>query len=273
MRSQVSGRSLDRSAATPQPACSCSYSTPLYRSSKRGQQHSHAVGPESCGRRSSLVHSRLAASRHDRSVRCAAASEPAPISGYTPANYISFSDTQSAPHSFSTTVEAPASLCFNIWSDWNRLVEFLDLLCRTLQIGLDPNNPDLALFQCFYRFGLMPVMEIVFVLQKTEVVQDEYIAFESVWGMPITGVVSFTDLGDGRTEVQLAFTHALPDLLVDLKVGTFGLQNSLRPILGENLEVFKALVEEAARDPSSLPPPEAPGERAYELGDEEADLE
>lgn len=35
--------------------------------------------------------------------------------------------------------------------------------------------------------GLMPVMEIVFVLQKTRVVENELIEFETVWGMPMNG--------------------------------------------------------------------------------------
>lgn len=69
----------------------------------------------------------------------------------------------------------------------------------------------MALFQTFYRHGaqiqtipwptisetlttglplhtgLLPVMEIVFVLQKTQVVENERIEFESVWGMPMSG--------------------------------------------------------------------------------------
>ncbi|KXZ45091.1 hypothetical protein GPECTOR_58g540 [Gonium pectorale] len=162
-----------------------------------------------------------------------------------------------------------------------------------MQIGLDPNNPDLALFQCFYRHGLLPVMEIVFVLQKTTIVPDIRIAFESVWGMPMSGLssenafptfrpatrlpdpgtVEFTELEPGRTKVDLSFGVSLPDLLVEMKIGVFGVQNSLVPILTDNLGAFKALAEEAARDPAAgLPPRQEAGERAYVLFDEEADL-
>ncbi|EFJ44346.1 hypothetical protein VOLCADRAFT_106492 [Volvox carteri f. nagariensis] len=141
-----------------------------------------------------------------------------------------------------------------------------------MQIGLDANNPDLALFQCFYRHGLLPVMEIVFVLQKTEVVPDKRIAFESVWGMPMSGFVAFKPLRSGKTQVKLSFSQALPDLLVDLKVGVFGVQNSLMPIFSENLVAFRSIAEAAARDPSSLPPRAEAGEREYALFDEEADI-
>ncbi|KAG2429630.1 hypothetical protein HXX76_010861 [Chlamydomonas incerta] len=142
----------------------------------------------------------------------------------------------------------------------------------------------MALFQTFYRHGLLPVMEIVFVLQKTQVVENERIEFESVWGMPMSGSVSFRPL-DGaagsRTEVTLEFAQALPTLLVDLKVGVFGVQNSLRPILSENLVAFKELAEELAAaegaqkgkgGQGARPRPEA-GDRQYLLFDERADVQ
>jgi hypothetical protein len=107
------------------------------------------------------------------------------ISGYTPANFISYSEqAEDRCHLLlATKVDAPASVCFEIWNDWNRLVDFLDLVsqvgltaespcmhrqcrvsttcaqlspphgCMHAQIGLDPNQPDMALFQCFYRWG------------------------------------------------------------------------------------------------------------------------
>ena len=106
---------------------------------------------------------------------------PTPISGYTPANYITYSDKM-VQHWHSVVVHAPRSACFQFFSDWNRLVDFLDLVSQVnargkerqpagrsnspiargattgmldvhAQIGLDPATPDMALFQCFYRHG------------------------------------------------------------------------------------------------------------------------
>ncbi|GIL82372.1 hypothetical protein Vretimale_11807 [Volvox reticuliferus] len=275
-----------------QTTCSCSSLTQSLKSAPHVRpRHSIAACEQGVGRRPSsacgacshVAASSLklqAATRHCRqrrgSLGCFAATEPGPgpdsvISGYTPANYISFSENEKdvATHNLVIDVDAPANICFGIWNDWNRLVEFLDLVA---QIGLDVNNPDLALFQCFYRHGLLPVMEIVFVLQKTEILPDKRIAFESVWGMPMSGSVTFKSLRDGKTRVKLSFSQALPDLLVDLKVGVFGVQNSLMPILSENLQAFRSIAEAAAHDPSSLAPRVEAGERAYALFDEEADI-
>ncbi|GIL60170.1 hypothetical protein Vafri_14786, partial [Volvox africanus] len=280
------------SRTAQQTVCSCSYLVQSLKSIPHVRtRHDVAACKQVVGRRPSSAcgacsHVAVsspelqAVARHSRqrrgSLRCFAATEPGPgpdsvISGYTPANYISFSENEKdvATHNFVIEVDAPASICFGIWNDWNRLVEFLDLVA---QIGLDANNPDLALFQCFYRHGLLPVMEIVFVLQKTEILPDKRIAFESVWGMPMSGSVAFKPLRNGKTRVKLSFSQALPDLLVDLKVGVFGVQNSLMPIFSENLLAFKSIAEAEARDPSSLPPRAEAGERAYALFDEEADI-
>ncbi len=35
--------------------------------------------------------------------------------------------------------------------------------------------------------GMLPVMEVVFLLERTEAVQDKKLSFESVWGCPISG--------------------------------------------------------------------------------------
>ncbi|GLI70767.1 hypothetical protein VaNZ11_015800, partial [Volvox africanus] len=284
-------RPLD-SRTAQQTVCSCSYLVQSLKSISHVRlRHNVAACEQVVGRRPSSACgacSRVAASspelqaaaHHSRQRRgslcCFAATEPGPgpdsvISGYTPANYISFSENEKdvATHNFVIEVDAPANICFGIWNDWNRLVEFLDLVA---QIGLDVNNPDLALFQCFYRHGLLPVMEIVFVLQKTEILPDKRIAFESVWGMPMSGSVTFKPLRNGKTRVKLSFSQALPDLLVDLKVGVFGVQNSLMPIFSENLLAFKSIAEAEARDPTSLPPRVEAGERAYALFDEEADI-
>jgi hypothetical protein len=86
-----------------------------------------------------------------------------------------------------------------------------------LQIGLDPDEPDMALFQAFYRWGKtrvfkwhrsafasrahcswkamlmiyyagrMPVMEIVFLARKVKVEQNKLIQFNTVWGLPAQG--------------------------------------------------------------------------------------
>jgi hypothetical protein len=54
------------------------------------------------------------------------------IQGYTPANYISYSDQKehACRHLIGVSVRAPASTCFDLWNDWARLVDFLDLISQ-----------------------------------------------------------------------------------------------------------------------------------------------
>lgn len=52
------------------------------------------------------------------------------ISGYTPAEYITYSDDpqHTCCHVIEAVVNAPPEVCFEWWSDWQRLVDFLDLI-------------------------------------------------------------------------------------------------------------------------------------------------
>ncbi|KAF8062649.1 hypothetical protein HT031_003978 [Scenedesmus sp. PABB004] len=188
--------------------------------------------------------------------RAAAASPPPErdIGGYTPAEYISWSDdpTRQCHHAAEVVVDAPIGAAFALWADWARLIEFMDLVG---QIGLDPDTPDMALFQCFYRWRKLPMMEIIFLLERTCVEPDARITFESATGMPIKGEVRLQEQADGRTRVALAFSHPVPNLLVQLQVGPFGLETDLLRILRENLETYRRLAEAAA-------PPDWPAARA-----------
>ncbi|KAG1662149.1 hypothetical protein FOA52_011022 [Chlamydomonas sp. UWO 241] len=123
------------------------------------------------------------------------------------------------------------------------------------QIGLDPNEPNMALFQCFYRWGQLPVLEVVFLLRKKHVEKDRLIVFDTAYGMPASGDVQFIeDEGGNSTTVMFKFEHQLPNLLVDLSVRTFGVEAHCREIFRENLQAFKELAEAIARNPSTAPP-------------------
>lgn len=112
----------------------------------------------------------------------------------------------------------------------------------------------MALFQCFYRWGRLPIMEIVFVMEKTEVAPGEAIRFQTQWGMPMRGEVTFgAGAAAGETVVSLSFEHPLPQLLVDMKIGRFGVETQMMQILGENLSEFAALVEQLHAQPSTAP--------------------
>lgn len=62
------------------------------------------------------------------SVSCGA--EPEPVSGYTPADYISFSNDENKQchHNAEVWVDAPLDTCYSLWSDWTKLLDFLDLI-------------------------------------------------------------------------------------------------------------------------------------------------
>jgi aminopeptidase-like protein len=53
-------------------------------------------------------------------------------SGYTPASYITYSDDERhfCAHDAAVVVDAPVSLCFGLWDDWHRLVDYMDLIAQ-----------------------------------------------------------------------------------------------------------------------------------------------
>ncbi|WIA20940.1 hypothetical protein OEZ85_005281 [Tetradesmus obliquus] len=188
-------------------------------------------------------HSHSQIKRHRSLPTCQAGEQD--IGGYTPASYISFSEDPSKQchHRAEVVVDAPIEACFAMWSDWSKLVDFMDLIG---QIGLDNNTPEMALFQCFYRWRKLPIMEIVFLLERTTVEPNSFIAFKSVYGMALLGGVTLQEQDDGRTKVQLYFTHPIPNLLAQMHVGPFGVETHMMQILKDNMATYKAKVEEAA---------------------------
>ncbi|WIA41226.1 hypothetical protein OEZ86_004839 [Tetradesmus obliquus] len=186
-------------------------------------------------------HSRI--KRHRSLPTCQAGEQD--IGGYTPASYISFSEDPSKQchHRAEVVVDAPIEACFAMWSDWSKLVDFMDLIG---QIGLDNNTQEMALFQCFYRWRKLPIMEIVFLLERTTVEPNSFIAFKSVYGMALLGGVTLQEQDDGRTKVQLYFTHPIPNLLAQMHVGPFGVETHMMQILKDNMATYKAKVEETA---------------------------
>jgi hypothetical protein len=52
------------------------------------------------------------------------------IGGYTPSDYITFSDEpeHACVHTAEALVAAPPEACFALWDDWQRLVEFIDVI-------------------------------------------------------------------------------------------------------------------------------------------------
>lgn len=62
------------------------------------------------------------------SVRCSAESEAA--SGYTPADYISYStdENKQCHHNAEVWVDAPFDVCYSRWHDWTKLLNYLDLV-------------------------------------------------------------------------------------------------------------------------------------------------
>eukprot|EP00878_Enallax_costatus_P003970 GHUV01004192.1.p1 GENE.GHUV01004192.1~~GHUV01004192.1.p1 ORF type:complete len:414 (+),score=134.93 GHUV01004192.1:81-1322(+) len=165
------------------------------------------------------------------------------IGGYTPSDYITWSDDpkQQCHHQAEVVVDAPVDACFALWMDWTKIIDFLDLIG---QIGLDDGIPDMALLQCFYRWRRLPLMEITFLLERTKVEPNKRIKFQTCYGMPMKGQVTFQEQADGQTKFKLYFTHGVPNLLVQLQVGPFGVETDLMRILKENLAEYKTLVEQ-----------------------------
>jgi hypothetical protein len=53
-------------------------------------------------------------------------------SGYTPASYITYSEDERhfCAQDATVVVDAPASVCFGLWDDWHRLVDYMDLIAQ-----------------------------------------------------------------------------------------------------------------------------------------------
>ncbi len=53
-------------------------------------------------------------------------------SGYTPASYITYSEDEKhfCAHEAKVVVDAPASVCFGLWDDWHRIVDYMDLVAQ-----------------------------------------------------------------------------------------------------------------------------------------------
>lgn len=83
----------------------------------------------------SVRHGRVAILSSSESSIAGPEPQPPPkinVSGYTPADFVTYSSKPSdtCHHMSAVKVQAPASVCFSIWNNWNRLVDFLDLVCQ-----------------------------------------------------------------------------------------------------------------------------------------------
>ncbi len=56
--------------------------------------------------------------------------EPEPVSGYTPADFITYSEDkqQQCHHNADIMVDAPLEQCYAAWSDWTKLLDTFDLI-------------------------------------------------------------------------------------------------------------------------------------------------
>jgi hypothetical protein len=100
-----------RSAAQPWPGAG--------RRQAKGESPSPGIGRQLCAEDTARL-----------SVVANAKREP--IQGYTPANYITFAEGQQhrCHYMVAVEVDAPPSLCYAIWDDYARWVDFLDLVSQ-----------------------------------------------------------------------------------------------------------------------------------------------
>ena len=73
--------------------------------------------------------------RRQTSQTCASKSDTE-ISGYTPADYITYSEDpeQACVHAAEVVVDAPLDVAFAWWDDWQRLVDFMDLIGQVRRV-------------------------------------------------------------------------------------------------------------------------------------------
>lgn len=73
---------------------------------------------------------RLRSCMHRRTRLASSEADDQGVSGYTPSDYITFSEDPAhlCSHSADIVVDAPVDTCMHLWSEWHRLVDFLDLI-------------------------------------------------------------------------------------------------------------------------------------------------
>ncbi|CAD7696318.1 unnamed protein product [Ostreobium quekettii] len=161
---------------------------------------------------------------------------------YTPCDFVIYckDPVDTCHHEAGIWISAPIAKCFKMWNEWGNLLHFLDLVG---DIHLAEHNKDThALFFCYYRWALYPILEIAFILEKEEVVENKVIKFKSLWGMPLKGLVEFREQ-DGGTYVELRFEHLMPVLFKEYKIGVMAVESDMKKILSENMVVLKDILE------------------------------
>ena len=89
----------------------------------------------------------------------------------------------------------------------------------------------------------LPILQMLIELHKTEIQTPSFIRFESMSGMPLSGIVEFEEVDAEHTRVKLRFEHAMPSQLRMVSVGRVGVENHMKTILEQNLATFKMLAE------------------------------
>eukprot|EP00210_Caulerpa_lentillifera_P001033 g996.t1 len=162
-------------------------------------------------------------------------------SGFAPFTLMSYSrnPAEFCRHNVAIHVDSDPLHCFQIWNDWDKLLDFINLIG---ELVIDQDDPTIADIFCYYRYGHHPVTQNLIRMKKIEVKESEFIKFASVYGMPLKGIVEFNARENG-TVVNLRFEHPMPQVLVREKVGVLGVESHMNRILQENLETFKKLSE------------------------------
>eukprot|EP00899_Mesostigma_viride_P002262 jgi/Mesvir1/12036/Mv00326-RA.1 len=122
-------------------------------------------------------------------------------------------------HVLKINVKAPLKVCYNIWEDRAGYPRFLSLLS---EVNIQPYDTSLSQAVVKYQFG-----------------------WESVDGLPNTGLVELQELPNGTVDVSFTVTYKLPGILATM-AGAGPVKDNIEQILSSNLKNFKALAESMA---------------------------
>lgn len=177
--------------------------------------------------------------------------------GCTPWQFVDISE-ETVQHEITVHVEAPLEFCYSVWADRLNYTEWFDLIAE-MALPEDGEKDDMqgaiACFWCLYRWGMLPMLELYFVMERTEMGLDPekggLIVEESIEGLPVVAAALFRDGGPerGGTLVTLKLAYNLPENLREF-VGKVGVWGDMNDILIENMDTYKGFVEGA--DPEAL---------------------
>ena len=141
-------------------------------------------------------------------------------------------------HSVQIEVDAPIDMVWGLWSDLEKMPQWMKWI---QSVEVIPEDPALA------RWTLNTGgLEFKWLSRNLQVVPEQIIQWESVDGLPNRGAVRFYDRHEKGSIVRLTVAYAIPGFLGKLMDNLF-LGRAVEATIQEDLERFRAYTQNLQR--------------------------